>query len=51
MSGKIGIFLPGQNGDIMSAMSVLKYFKRFFLENPKYANQNLIFPLPKLETT
>jgi hypothetical protein len=25
MSGKIGIFLPGQNGDIMSAMSVLKY--------------------------
>jgi len=23
--GKIGIFLPGQNGDIMSAMSVLKY--------------------------
>jgi hypothetical protein len=25
MSGKIGIFLPGLNGDIMSAMSVLKY--------------------------
>jgi hypothetical protein len=24
-SGKIGIFLPGQHGDIMSAMSVLKY--------------------------
>jgi hypothetical protein len=25
MRGKIGIFLPGLNGDIMSAMSVLKY--------------------------
>jgi hypothetical protein len=25
MRSKIGIFLPGQNGDIMSAMSVLKY--------------------------
>src|SRR5258708_26888760 len=24
-SGKIGIFLPGGNGDIMTAMSVLKY--------------------------
>lgn len=24
-SGKIGIFLPGQNGDVMTAMSVLKY--------------------------
>src|ERR1700722_8893806 len=23
--GKIGIFLPGQNGDIMTAMSILKY--------------------------
>lgn len=25
MNGKIGIFLPGQNGDIMQAMSILKY--------------------------
>jgi NDP-4-keto-2,6-dideoxyhexose 3-C-methyltransferase len=59
---KVGSYTPGTGIPIVSEAEVLAakpdflivlpwHFKRFFLENPKYANQNLIFPLPKLETT
>jgi hypothetical protein len=30
LSGKVGVFLPGQNGDLMTAMSVLKYRDQVF---------------------
>jgi hypothetical protein len=25
------------------------HFRRFFLDNPKFADRNLVFPLPRLE--
>jgi NDP-4-keto-2,6-dideoxyhexose 3-C-methyltransferase len=59
---KVGSYTPGTGIPIVSEAEVLAakpdflivlpwHFKKFFLENWKYANQNLIFPLPKLETT
>lgn len=30
LSGKVGIFLPGQNGDLMTAMSILQYRDEVF---------------------
>ena len=30
LSGKVGIFAPGQNGDLITAMSVLKYREQIF---------------------
>lgn len=58
-NGKIGIFLPGQNGDVMTAMSVLKYRDRlwpdkeivWFINQPnadllRYAPINEVRPWP-----
>ena len=59
-SDKFGRLTPGTQIPIVPESEVLAakpdylivlpwHFKKFFLENPKYKGQNLVFPLPKLE--
>src|ERR1700730_10742815 len=59
-SEKFGCYTPGTEIPIISEQALLSkrpdylivlpwHFRQFFVENKKFSNMNLVFPLPKLE--